>query len=74
VAESLGVKESVIRKKMAENVEDKGVQQAYKLATQLGISGTPSYVLADETIFGAVGADTLNEKVANVAQCGKTAC
>jgi protein-disulfide isomerase len=74
VAESLGVKESTIRKKMAENVEDSGVQQTYKLASQLGISGTPSYVLADEAIFGAVGADTLNEKVANVAQCGKTAC
>jgi protein-disulfide isomerase len=74
VAESLGVKESAIRKKIAENTEDSGVQQTYKLASQLGISGTPSYVLADEAIFGAVGADTLNEKVANVAQCGKTAC
>jgi protein-disulfide isomerase len=74
VAESLGVKESAIRKKIAENAEDSGVQQTYKLASQLGISGTPSYVLADEAIFGAVGADTLNEKVANVAQCGKTAC
>jgi protein-disulfide isomerase len=74
VAESLGVKESAIRKKMAENTEDGGVQQTYKLASQLGISGTPSYILADEAIYGAVGADTLNEKVANVAQCGKTAC
>jgi protein-disulfide isomerase len=74
VAESLGVDEKTIRDEMARNTDDKGVQQAYKLASQLGISGTPSYILGDEAIYGAVGADTINEKVANVAQCGKTAC
>ena len=74
VAEALGVDEKTIRAKMAENTDDNGVKQAYKLATELGISGTPSYVLANEAIFGAVGADTINEKVANVAQCGKTSC
>lgn len=74
VAESLGVDEKTIRAKMAENADDKGLQQAYKLASELGISGTPSYVLANEAIFGAVGADALTEKVANVAQCGKTTC
>lgn len=74
VAASLGVKEDALRKKMAENVDDAGVQQAYKLASQLGISGTPSYILGDEAIYGAIGADAINEKVANVAQCGKTTC
>jgi protein-disulfide isomerase len=74
VAESLGVDEKSIRDEMAKNTDDTGVQQAYKLASQLGISGTPSYILGDEAIYGAVGADTINEKVANVAQCGKTAC
>jgi len=74
VAESLGVDEKTIRAKMAENTDDEGVKAAYKLATELGISGTPSYVLANEAIFGAVGADTIIQKVANVGQCGKTSC
>ena len=74
VSESLGVKEADIRKKMAENTADEGIQQAYKLANQLGISGTPSYVLGDEAIYGAIGAEAINAKIANIAQCGKTTC
>ena len=44
------------------------------LADALGITGTPSYVVADEVVFGAVGTDTLIQKVENARSCGSTVC
>lgn len=35
----------------------------YKLAKDLGMTGTPSYVIADNVVIGAVGLDALEEKV-----------
>ena len=74
VAKSLGVTEEQIRAKMAEAPQDDSVRDAYQLATKLGITGTPSYVLGDEAVFGAVGESELNQKIASVRQCGKTTC
>ncbi|MEM9733895.1 MAG: DsbA family protein [Pseudomonadota bacterium] len=49
-------------------------REVNELANQLGINGTPSYVIGDEVLFGALGADVLREKIENVRQCGKTVC
>jgi protein-disulfide isomerase len=45
----------------------------FKLAETLGMNGTPSYVVGDNVIVGAVGLDALREKV-NTARCGKASC
>ena len=74
LAVTLGVSEEAIRKQMEEKPHDEAVRQAYSLANSLGITGTPSYVIAKETVFGAIGAETINEKVANVRSCGKATC
>lgn len=50
------------------------MREVYELGDGLGITGTPSYVIGEEVVFGAVGFDALNSKVANVASCGKTTC
>ena len=34
-----------------------------KIADALGVSGTPSYVVGDEVIVGAVGLDALRDKI-----------
>jgi len=39
------------------------IREVYEMADGLGITGTPSYVIGDEVIFGAVGYDLLKEKV-----------
>jgi protein-disulfide isomerase len=44
-----------------------------KLAEDLGLNGTPSYVFPTEVVVGAVGLPTLKEKV-NTARCGKETC
>jgi protein-disulfide isomerase len=74
VANSLGVSEDQIRAEMKKSPSDDSVQQTYQLAQTLGISGTPSYVIGNELVQGAVGFDDLEAKVKNMRSCGKTSC
>ncbi|MDK1489239.1 DsbA family protein [Sinorhizobium sp. 7-81] len=74
VAAKLGVTEEQLREKMEKEPHDSAVREAYSLANELGITGTPSYVIGNEAVFGAVGADEIVTKVANMRSCGKTVC
>ena len=48
--------------------------EARKAADGLGLSGTPSYVIADDVVIGAVGYDQLKARITSVRKCGKTQC
>ena len=74
LATSLGLDEAEIRKSMADSPNDNLVREAYQLATNLGITGTPTYIVGNEALFGAVGQAAIEEKVANVRACGKATC
>ena len=74
VAAELGVDEAAIRKSMSEKPNDDIVRNAYQLANAIGITGTPTYVVGDEAVFGAVGLDEIEQKVNNVRSCGKASC
>ena len=50
------------------------LEESGKLAEALGIGGTPSYVIANEVIPGAVGFNTLKKKVDAVRKCGMATC
>jgi protein-disulfide isomerase len=52
---------------------EKTLKQDFKLAEALGLNGTPSYVIGDNVIVGAIGLKGLQEKV-NTARCGKANC
>ena len=64
--------------KLRELAKDESINDAFRevnqLSTDLGISGTPSYVIGNEVIFGALGAAVLSEKIANMRKCGSTTC
>ena len=49
------------------------LEESFKLAEALGLNGTPSYVINDDVVIGAVGLDALKEKI-NTARCGKITC
>ena len=51
----------------------KTLQTDFKLAEALGLNGTPSYVIGDNVIVGAIGLKGLQEKI-NTARCGKESC
>jgi protein-disulfide isomerase len=49
------------------------IEESFKLADALGLSGTPSYVIGPQVVVGAVGLPNLQQKV-NAARCGKATC
>ena len=50
------------------------IERSYALAQALNISGTPTYILGNELIPGAVGLDGLRTRIANMRSCGNTVC
>ncbi|MGD9912809.1 MAG: DsbA family protein [Rhizobiaceae bacterium] len=59
--------------KMREQMKDPSIQEAfaktYELAQKLSITGTPSYVVGNEVVFGALGRDVLAEKIETARAC-----
>jgi protein-disulfide isomerase len=49
------------------------LEENFKLAEAMGMNGTPSYVIGKQVVIGAVGVETLREKI-GVARCGKATC
>lgn len=74
VAAELGVAEDELRPLMDDPSIDEEIRSAYQLADALGISGTPSYVIGDEAVYGAMGAEMLVEKVENMRRCESATC
>ena len=50
------------------------IDKSYKIADELKITGTPTYIIGDEIIPGAVGIDQLRSRIANMRACGSTDC
>jgi protein-disulfide isomerase len=49
------------------------IEENFKLAEDMGMNGTPSYVIGKQIVVGAVGLDGLKEKI-GIARCGKATC
>ena len=49
------------------------IEENFKLAEAMGMNGTPSYVIGKQIVIGAVGVESLKEKI-GVARCGKATC
>ena len=64
---------SRLEKDMASDEIKATLEESYKLADALGMSGTPSYVVGSDVLVGAVGLEALKEKI-NTARCGKAIC
>ena len=50
------------------------LDRTYALANALRVSGTPTYIIGDEIIPGAVGLEALRDRIANMRACGMTYC
>jgi protein-disulfide isomerase len=72
-AKDAGADMARLEKDMAGPEVMKALQESMGLAQALGFQGTPSYVIGDEAVVGAVGAKELQEKI-NKARCGKATC
>src|SRR5207344_3561023 len=73
VAKEIGLDVARIEKDIAGDEVKATIEESFKLAEALGLNGTPSYVVGTDVVIGAVGANTLKEKI-NSARCGKATC
>jgi protein-disulfide isomerase len=64
IAMSLGADEAKLREHMNDPDIPDAISKTYDLANKLTITGTPSYVVGNEVIFGALGQQVLAEKIA----------
>lgn len=74
LALSLGADEAKLRELMKDPAIGDTFAHTYDLANKLSITGTPSYVVGNEVVFGALGKDVLGEKIAAAKACLETAC
>jgi protein-disulfide isomerase len=63
VAKDVGFDMTRIEKDMNSDEVKATIEENMKLADELGVNGTPSYVVGDEVVVGAVGIDALREKI-----------
>ena len=69
IALSFGLDEAALREEMKNPDINAAFGETYELASALAITGTPSYVVGKEVIFGAQGRDALAEKIATAREC-----
>lgn len=73
VAKEVGLDMAKLEKDMAGPEVKATLEENFKLAEAMGMNGTPSYVIGKQVVIGAVGVDSLKEKI-GIARCGKATC
>lgn len=73
-AAELGLSPVNLELQMGEERVGEAIQSSYEIAQELGISGTPTYIIGNEIIPGAIGLDGLKERIANMRACGEASC
>lgn len=71
---AVGLSAEEIANVMSTGEAGQTIEESYTLANRLGLTGTPSYVIGDEVISGAVGYDQLKAKIDALKTCGEATC
>ena len=72
-AKEAGLDTGRIEKDLASPEVRATIAENFKLAEEMGMNGTPSYVIGKQVVIGAIGLDGLKEKI-GFARCGKATC
>ncbi|MCW5714121.1 MAG: thioredoxin domain-containing protein [Bauldia sp.] len=73
-AAQVGIDIAAITNALQSNEVVATIEEAYVMAGALGLTGTPSYVIGDEVVVGAVGYDALRARIDSMRRCGQTTC
>lgn len=74
VAREMGVDMDRLNKDMESPEVMDGLRQVMRMADTLQINGTPTFVIGQDVVPGAVGYDELKEKIDSVHKCGRAVC
>ena len=69
-ARKLGLDPDVLKAGMQSPAVAAALQKSYDLARALNVTGTPTYIIGDQIIPGAVPLDSLKASIANMRACG----
>jgi protein-disulfide isomerase len=72
-AKESGLDMARIEKDLASPEIKATLEESFRMAEDIGLNGTPSYVIGQQVVVGAVGLAPLREKIA-LARCGKPSC
>ena len=73
-AADLGLSPVSLELDMGTEAVSQTIQTSYEIARALNITGTPTYIIGNEIIPGAIGLDELRTRIANMRECGETQC
>ena len=73
-AAELGLSSVSLELDMGSEGVAQSIQTSYEIAKALNITGTPTYIIGNEIIPGAIGVDELRSRIANMRACGETQC
>jgi protein-disulfide isomerase len=73
-AASLGLSPVNLELDMGTPAVSSTIQTSYEIAKALNITGTPTYIIGNEIIPGAIGIDELRGRIANMRACGEASC
>ena len=73
-AKDLGLNPVEVGLAMEANDVNEVIAKSFQIAQGLDVSGTPTYIIGDEVIPGAIGLDSLRQRIANMRKCGSTVC
>jgi protein-disulfide isomerase len=74
VAKELGLDMDKLAKDMESPEIKTGLDETMQLADALQINGTPTFVVGEDLVVGAVGYDHLKDKINSVHKCGRATC
>ncbi len=74
VAKDLGLDMDRLAKDMDSADVKAGLEETMHLADELQINGTPTFVLGQDLVVGAVGYDRLKGDIDSVHKCGRVTC
>lgn len=73
-AADIGLNPITIEMGMNSPAVAQAINRTYRIADRLQITGTPTFIIGDEVIPGAIGLDGLRQRIRNMRECGATAC
>lgn len=74
VAKEIGVDLAKVEVDMGKPEVAAAIEETRQVADSLGLTGTPSYVVGDEVVVGAVGFEQLRGRIDSIRKCGKAQC
>lgn len=74
LSERLGYDREELEQMLDTGPINEAINEVYSIATNLGLSGTPTFIIGEEILPGAVGYDVLKDKIDSMRRCGETVC